>query len=150
MMTDDGAARRQRRRRVPLIVARGRAYVPSDMRAAVRRASQCLAAEAAAGRAPPLADWVRDLRRSGRAAGYASRRRLVIVRFDVDPASMEDIMVSTGARTVAEAHTLEAYLHAYIDGAGLGDDPKGPLFRTLGRGTKRLTCRSFDLTGRLV
>ena len=30
-------------------------------------------------------------------------------------------------------HSLEAYLHAYIDGCGLGDDPKGPLFRTLGR-----------------
>jgi integrase len=36
-------------------------------------------------------------------------------------------------------HTLDEYLHAYIDGAGLGDDPKGPLFRTIGRGTGRLT-----------
>ena len=36
-------------------------------------------------------------------------------------------------------HTLEAYLHAYIDGAGLADDPKGPLFRTIGRGTGQLT-----------
>ncbi|HEV7266350.1 MAG TPA: tyrosine-type recombinase/integrase [Falsiroseomonas sp.] len=36
-------------------------------------------------------------------------------------------------------HTLEEYLHAYIDGAGIGDDPKGPLFRTIGRGTGRLT-----------
>lgn len=36
-------------------------------------------------------------------------------------------------------HTLEAYLHAYLDGAGIGDDPKGPLFRTVGRGTGRLT-----------
>ena len=36
-------------------------------------------------------------------------------------------------------HNLEAYLHAYIDGAGLADDPKGPLFRTLGRGTGILT-----------
>jgi integrase len=36
-------------------------------------------------------------------------------------------------------HTLEEYLHAYIDGTGLGDDPKGPLFRTIGRGTGRLT-----------
>src|SRR3954469_25068566 len=30
-------------------------------------------------------------------------------------------------------HTLEAYLHAYLDGTGLSSDPQGPLFRTLGR-----------------
>ena len=36
-------------------------------------------------------------------------------------------------------HTLEQYLHAYLDGAGIADDPKGPLFRTIGRGTKTLT-----------
>jgi site-specific recombinase XerD len=36
-------------------------------------------------------------------------------------------------------HALEDYLHAYIDGCGLAGDPKGPLFRTLGRGTGRLT-----------
>lgn len=36
-------------------------------------------------------------------------------------------------------HTLEEYLHAYLDGSGIADDPKGPLFRTVGRGTKQLT-----------
>jgi integrase len=36
-------------------------------------------------------------------------------------------------------HNLETYLHAYIDSTGIGDDPKGPLFRTLGRGTAKLT-----------
>jgi len=36
-------------------------------------------------------------------------------------------------------HTLEAYLHAYLDGTGIADDPKGPLFRTIGRGTGRLS-----------
>lgn len=36
-------------------------------------------------------------------------------------------------------HNLETYLHAYIDGAGLADDTKGPLFRTIGRGTGKLT-----------
>ncbi|MGO9046199.1 MAG: tyrosine-type recombinase/integrase, partial [Xanthobacteraceae bacterium] len=36
-------------------------------------------------------------------------------------------------------HNLEAYLHAYIDGCGLASDPKGPLFRTIGRGTDDLT-----------
>ena len=36
-------------------------------------------------------------------------------------------------------HNLEEYLAAYLDGAGLRDDPKGPLFRTIGRGTGVLT-----------
>jgi len=36
-------------------------------------------------------------------------------------------------------HNLETYLHAYIDGAGVTDDAKGPLFRTIGRGTSKLT-----------
>jgi integrase len=36
-------------------------------------------------------------------------------------------------------HTLEAYLHAYLDGAGITDDPKGPLFRTIRRGTGQLS-----------
>jgi site-specific recombinase XerD len=36
-------------------------------------------------------------------------------------------------------HNLEEYLTAYLDGAGLRDDPMGPLFRTIGRGTKKLT-----------
>ncbi|WP_247882464.1 tyrosine-type recombinase/integrase [Azospirillum sp. TSA2s] len=38
-------------------------------------------------------------------------------------------------------HRLEDYLVAYLDGAGLRDDPKGPLFRTIGRGTGRLSDR---------
>ena len=37
-------------------------------------------------------------------------------------------------------HDLEEYLSAYLDGAALRDDPKGPLFRTIGRGTGKLTC----------
>jgi site-specific recombinase XerD len=36
-------------------------------------------------------------------------------------------------------HNLEEYLTAYIDGAGLRGDPKGPLFRTIGRGTGQFT-----------
>lgn len=31
-------------------------------------------------------------------------------------------------------HSLEDYLHAYIDGCGLAGDPKGALFRSIGRG----------------
>jgi site-specific recombinase XerD len=36
-------------------------------------------------------------------------------------------------------HTLEAYLHAYLDGAGIADDAKSPLFRTIRRGTGQLS-----------
>jgi site-specific recombinase XerC len=36
-------------------------------------------------------------------------------------------------------HKLEDYLTSYLDGAGLRDDPKGPLFRAIGRGTGKLT-----------
>ena len=36
-------------------------------------------------------------------------------------------------------HNLEEYLTAYIDGCALRDDRKGPLFRTIARGTKRLS-----------
>ncbi|MBT2791940.1 tyrosine-type recombinase/integrase [Paraburkholderia strydomiana] len=38
-------------------------------------------------------------------------------------------------------HTLEVYLHAYLDGAGIAEDPKGPLFRTVARGTGQLSTR---------
>jgi DNA-binding transcriptional MocR family regulator len=37
----------------------------------------------------------------------------------------------------------EASLHAYLDGTGLANDPQGPLFRTIGRGTGRLTRTSL-------
>jgi integrase len=36
-------------------------------------------------------------------------------------------------------HNLEEYLTAYLDGAELRGDPKGPLFRTIGGGTAKLT-----------
>jgi integrase len=36
-------------------------------------------------------------------------------------------------------HTLEEYLHAYLDSTGIANDTKGPLFRTVGRGTGKLT-----------
>ena len=36
-------------------------------------------------------------------------------------------------------HSLEADLHAYLDGTGIREDPEGALFRTIGRGTGRLT-----------
>jgi site-specific recombinase XerD len=40
-------------------------------------------------------------------------------------------------------HNLEAYLDAYLDGCALRDDRKGPLFRTVSRGTKRLSETSL-------
>jgi site-specific recombinase XerD len=40
-------------------------------------------------------------------------------------------------------HNLEAWLTAYIDGAGLGADPKGPLFRTIQRGTGKLSGQTL-------
>ncbi|KVQ69934.1 tyrosine-type recombinase/integrase [Burkholderia territorii] len=36
-------------------------------------------------------------------------------------------------------HTLEAALHAYLDGTGIGAEPKGALFRTIARGTRQLS-----------
>jgi integrase/recombinase XerC len=37
-------------------------------------------------------------------------------------------------------HNLEEYLTAYLDGCDLCEDRKGPLFRTLGRGTRQLSA----------
>jgi site-specific recombinase XerD len=39
-------------------------------------------------------------------------------------------------------HNLETYLTAYIEGAGLAEDPKGPLFRTIGRDAGRPLTRT--------
>jgi site-specific recombinase XerD len=36
-------------------------------------------------------------------------------------------------------HNLESYLEAYLDGSGIRQDLKGPLFRTIGRNTRLLT-----------
>lgn len=43
-------------------------------------------------------------------------------------------------------HNLESYLHAYIDGCGLAGDLKGPLFRTIGRGTGQLSATPLPST----
>lgn len=37
-------------------------------------------------------------------------------------------------------HSLEEYLTAYVEETGVIHDPKGPLFRTIGRGTGKLTA----------
>ncbi|MFS0774390.1 tyrosine-type recombinase/integrase [Sphingomonas sp. 1P08PE] len=36
-------------------------------------------------------------------------------------------------------HNLDEYLHAYIDGCALAEDRRGPLFRTIARGTGQLS-----------
>jgi len=36
-------------------------------------------------------------------------------------------------------HNLDAWLHAYLEGTGIEGDRKGPLFRTISRGTGRLS-----------
>jgi integrase len=43
-------------------------------------------------------------------------------------------------REVPCHHTLDAYVHAYIDGVGIGGDLNGPLFRTIRRGTGQLSA----------
>lgn len=40
-------------------------------------------------------------------------------------------------------HSLEAYLHAYLVETGIDNDPKGPLFRTIGRGTEQLSVNAL-------
>jgi hypothetical protein len=46
-------------------------------------------------------------------------------------------------------HNLEEYLTAYLDGAELRGDPKGLLFRTIGRGNSQLTGRVLPQGERL-
>ncbi len=43
------------------------------------------------------------------------------------------------AHTMPCHHTLEAYLHAYLDETGIASEPKGPLFPTIARGTGQLS-----------
>ena len=40
-------------------------------------------------------------------------------------------------------HTLETYMHAYIEGVGIGAEVKGALFRTVQRGTGRLSTTAL-------
>src|SRR3546814_7255239 len=46
-------------------------------------------------------------------------------------------------------HNLEEYLLAYIDGCGLRERARGPLFRPIARGTKRLSDRAEEHTSEL-
>ena len=40
-------------------------------------------------------------------------------------------------------HRLEEYLHACLVVTGIDSDPKGPLFRTIGRGTDQLSSTAI-------
>jgi hypothetical protein len=44
-------------------------------------------------------------------------------------------------------HTLEAYLDAYIQAAGIGDQGKSPLFRSAVGRTDTLTDKAIDRPG---
>ncbi|MEA3084377.1 MAG: hypothetical protein QOC89_2074 [Paraburkholderia sp.] len=80
----------------------------------------------------------------------AAEARQLLDRIDVTtPIGLRDraliaLMVFSFARigaalTMRVDDTLEAYLHAYLDGSGIADDLKGPLFRTIRRGTGQLS-----------
>jgi integrase len=43
------------------------------------------------------------------------------------------------AHAMPRHHSLEAYLIAYLEQTGIMEDDHGPLFRTIGRGTGKLT-----------
>ncbi|MEP6604859.1 MAG: hypothetical protein ABJA60_01935 [Nitrosospira sp.] len=45
-------------------------------------------------------------------------------------------------------HNLEEYLGAYLDHTNLRDDPKGPLFRTIGCGTPAIAAARIATKGR--
>ena len=47
-------------------------------------------------------------------------------------------------------HKLETYPHAYLAGSGISADPKGPLFRTIGRTTGQLTRTSLPQANAMI
>jgi hypothetical protein len=53
-------------------------------------------------------------------------------------ADMRDVL-GVMACLPGDRDQVEGYLTAYLNGAELGGDAKGPLFRTIGRGTGKLT-----------
>jgi hypothetical protein len=72
----------------------------------------------------------------------------------MDRGSWFGIGMTFAKKSPAWCATAEEYPTAYLDGAGLRGDPKGPLFRTIGRGTGKLTrtvlpqANAYAMTGR--
>ena len=55
------------------------------------------------------------------------------------PISSPTLPALVAAVSVGGCARRAEYLIGYLDGAGLRGDPKGPLFRAIGRGTGKLT-----------
>jgi site-specific recombinase XerD len=132
-------------------------------------ARSCRSTQPNGARAAPYRDDRADAgARSGRSAGAAGQHRHVgasrparprldradglFVRPDrrgarhggrgclhAEPRLWVQLREKGGKRHAMPCHNLDEYLVAYLDGACLRDDPKGPLFRTIGRGTSQLT-----------
>ena len=55
-----------------------------------------------------------------------------------EPPALVRLREKGGRRRVPCYPTLQEYRAAYLDGADLREDPKGPLFRAIGQGTVKL------------
>jgi hypothetical protein len=97
----------------------GRTYIPSDLRAAVRRAGAGRAAREAQGLEPPVAEnYAAGVLWRGRIAGLLGRgRRMTAVMFNVDPRSVEHALRFAGARSLPEL-VLVALLSVILKGRG--------------------------------
>jgi hypothetical protein len=73
-----------------------------------------------------------------------------LVPSSIELASVEPGMSQLRPRKLAD----RVFLTAYLDGAGLRGDPKGPLFRTIGHGTGCVTrtvqpqAKAYAMIGR--
>ena len=87
--------------------------------------------------ARPRINWAHglQLRQDRRGAWHVGRG----CRYAKLPAMGAAAREGRQAARDAVPSNIEEYLIAYLDGVGLRGDPKGPLFRTIGRGTNRLT-----------
>jgi integrase len=55
-----------------------------------------------------------------------------------DDASVRRYKLGDAIVVIVVIELIGGYLHAYLDGSGIGGDPKGPLYLTVGRGTGQL------------
>jgi hypothetical protein len=119
---------------------RGRTYVPSDLRAAVRRAEAWRADREARGLEPPAAEsYAAGVLRRGRAAGLLGRGgRMMAVMVNVDPELVEHALRFAGARSLQEL-VLVALVSVILKGRGASPrfadrrPPRPPRRRRQGR-----------------
>lgn len=107
---------RRRRRFEP---SAGRAYVPSDLRVAVRRARRWRKAQEAGGLQPAVPETgVAGLLRRGRASGLLGRgRRQRVMSFRIAPRQVELATRVTGARSLPEL-MLAALVNLVLEDGG--------------------------------